>query len=442
MTEAKRSKHIGVVGGGLLGMTLAMRLAEQGLKPTIIEGEEQTGGLVTPTQIGNYVWDKFYHVISPADLDVLSLLKEIGLIDQVRWRATKTGFFTGGRLYSMSNILEFLRFPPLNLIDKFRLGFTIFYASRIKSSNGLEGILVTDWLRKLSGDRTFHKIWLPLLRSKLGNYYTITSASFIWASISRMYKVRDTGAKKEMFGYVEGGYGTVLNRLQRHLDGIGVETISQSPAMKVTASNPKVEVELPGARTQQFDDIILTVPCSHIAALCPELSAIEKSRFGKIIYEGVICTSVISKDSLSGYYVTNITDDGIPLTGVIEMTAVVDKETFDENSLLYLPRYVAQDDPYWNKTDAEILDEFLGALKKMYPSFNKSKVVASKVVRAREVLPITTLNYSRELLPPTKTSLEHVFVVNSAQIANGTMNVNEIIGLANRKAKEIVEMIG
>jgi hypothetical protein len=37
--------------------------------------------------------------------------------------------------------------------------------------------------------------------------------------------------------------------------------------------------------------------------------------------------------------------------------------------------------------------------------------------------------------------LEKVFVVNSAQIPNGTMNVNEIVGLANRKAKKIASYL-
>ena len=31
----------------------------------------------------------------------------------------------GGKLYSMSNSVEFLKFPPLSLIGKFRLGATI-----------------------------------------------------------------------------------------------------------------------------------------------------------------------------------------------------------------------------------------------------------------------------------------------------------------------------
>jgi hypothetical protein len=52
------------------------------------------------------------------------------------------------------------------------------------------------------------------------------------------------------------------------------------------------------------------------------------------------------------------------------------------------------------------------------------------------------LQYSTDVLPSTNTSSEHLFIVNSAQIPNGTMNVNEIIGLANRKAKEIAAQVG
>jgi hypothetical protein len=53
------------------------------------------------------------------------------------------------------------------------------------------------------------------------------------------------------------------------------------------------------------------------------------------------------------------------------------------------------------------------------------------------MLAVTTLNYSATLLPPTATSVERLFIINSAQIAAGTLNVNETVGLANRKAQEV-----
>jgi protoporphyrinogen oxidase len=194
------AKHVGIIGGGILGMTLALRLAENGFKVTILEGAEATGGLASPCKIGDYTWDRFYHVILMSDSNLLELLEELDLRDHIHWGQTKTGFYTDGRLYSMSNIFEFIAFPPLDFLSKLRLGLTIFYASRIKSWKRLEQIYVENWLVRLSGRKTFKRIWLPLLKSKLGENYKVANAAFIWAIIARMYAARRTGMKQEMFG--------------------------------------------------------------------------------------------------------------------------------------------------------------------------------------------------------------------------------------------------
>ena len=199
-----------VVGGGFLGMTLAHRLAQQGKRVTLFEAAPYLGGVASAWSLGDIVWDRHYHVILLSDKFLRSILNELNLEDELRWVETRTGFYTDSKLYSMSNAVEFLKFPPLNLIDKFRLGATIFYASRIKKWKKLENILVADWLARWSGKRTFNKIWLPLLKAKLGDNYKKASAAFIWAIIARMYAARRAGMKKEMFGYVPGGYARIL----------------------------------------------------------------------------------------------------------------------------------------------------------------------------------------------------------------------------------------
>ena len=62
------------------------------------------------------------------------------------------------------------------------------------------------------------KIWLPLLRAKLGENYRETSAAFIWATIARMYAARRTGMKRELFGYVPGGYARIIERFAKALN--------------------------------------------------------------------------------------------------------------------------------------------------------------------------------------------------------------------------------
>jgi len=420
---------------------LALRLAQQGFKVTILEASDRLGGLAAPAKIGPYTWDQFYHVILMSDSNTLDLLKELDLTDQINWRTAKTGFFTDGSLYSMSNVFEFLTFPPLDLIDKFRLGWTIFYASRIKSWERLEEIKVTDWLVSHSGRRTFEKIWLPLLKSKLGDNYNLANAAFIWATIDRMYAARRSGIKQEMFGYADGGYAQVLDRFESRLDDLGINSFCDTDVYKIKNNGTRVELTTQTDNDLQFDNVILTIPTSQIQALCPKLTESENERLSNVKYGRVICLALIVKNSLAEYYITNITDDWVPFTAVIEMTSLVDNGNFDGNRLIYLPLYLDQEDMFWNKNDEDVEYDFLKALESMYPSFTRKDVLFSKISRASHVLPITTLNYTAEALPPTETSLENIFVVNSAQIANGTMNVNEIIGLANRKAKEIASYL-
>lgn len=421
----------------MLGLTLAWRLQRAGCQVTLIEAAPEIGGLVGSHTLGDYTWDRFYHVILQSDQHLRALLDELGLSAELRWGTTRTGFFTDGRLHSMSNSLEFLGFPALSLVDKARLAATLLYASRVKDWRPLEQIPVAEWLGRLSGARTLQRIWLPLLKSKLGENYRHTSAAFIWATIARMYGARRSGMKRERFGYVVGGYARILERFAQALEADGVAIRCGAAATSVLNEQDQVEVRLEGGAVLTFDKVILSMPCGRIRSLCPQLSPAEADRLARVTYQGITCASLLLRRPLADFYITNITEGWVPFTAVIEMTALVDRARFGGNSLVYLPRYLAQDDPFWTKSVDEIRELFLGALERMYPSFRRDDVLAFEVSRVREMLALTTLDYSARARPHTRTSLANVFVVNSAQIANGTLNVNETVGLADASVAEL-----
>jgi protoporphyrinogen oxidase len=131
----------------------------------------------------------------------------------------------------------------------------------------------------------------------------------------------------------------------------------------------------------------------------------------------------------------------LPFTAVIEMTALVNRKYFQGDSLIYLPRYLSAEDPLWSMPDGEIVEKFLSSLEVMYRTFSRDDVVDSVVSKARQVMPVPTIHYSTESLPSMMTSVKNFMIVNSAQIANGTMNINEIVGLASRKAVELAEIL-
>lgn len=430
-----------IVGGGMLGMTLAIRLSQEGNEVTIYESAENVGGLTSSWQMDGIVWDRFYHVILMSDLNTRKILKEIGLENDLRWVETKTGFYSGGKLYSMSNIIEFFKFPPINLVDKFRLGLTIFVASKIKNWQKLEKILVAEWLTCWSGKRVFEKIWLPLLKAKLGENYKNTSAAFIWTTIQRMYAARKSGLKKEMFGYVTGGYEKINKQFAKHLlkSGVNIKYHSKVNSIK-KASNGMLEVISTNDR-QAFDYVISTLSSKASVMMTGELTEFEKNKHENIKYLGVICPSILLKNPISKFYVTNITDAWPPYTGVIEMTALIDKKEVNNMNLIYLPKYVNSDDPLFNKDDAELRKIFMDALFKMYPEISENDLVFWGVSKARVVFALPTINYSKNI-PGIKTSIDNFYIINSAQIINGTLNVNETIQVAENKLKEILNNHG
>jgi len=430
-----------VVGGGMLGMLLAHRLAQAGRNVTLIEAAPHLGGLASAWRLGDITWDRHYHVILGTDAVLRGVLAELGIEQEIRWAKTRTGFYVDGGHYSMSDSWEYLRFPPLNLVDKARLAATILYASRVNAWKKLESVLAEDWLRQWSGDRLTEKIWLPLLRAKLGENYRKTSAAFIWATIKRYYGARSSGSSKtEKFGCVAGGYARILQRFREVLEQEGVRLRLGTPARRIAAdAGGGVAVDLAGGDSEMFDQVAVTVASPVAARLCPGLAPQEKSMHERIEYMGIVCASLLLKKPLQGFYVTNICDATIPFTGVIEMSAAVDPVYFGGHTLAYLPKYVDSNDPALTLTDREVEQKFLPPFLQMYPQISRQDILSFQISREKYVMALPVLNYS-DHLPPITTSLPGVHIVNSAHIINGTLNVNQTLQLAEREVARLLAL--
>ncbi len=439
IVKQPRKNKFAIAGGGMLGLTLAMRMAKQGHDVTLIEADPSLGGLASVWKLGDIVWDKHYHVTLLSDSRLRNLVDEIGLGDDMKWVETKTGFYTNDTLYSMSDTAEFLKFPPLNLMEKLRLGGTIFYASKIKNWKRLEKMEVAAWLRRWSGRGTFEKIWLPLLRAKLGESYKKTAASFIWAHISRMYKARRKGLKKEMFGYVKGGYSRIINRMAEMMDELGVDVRVDHPISRIAKNESgRFTIDFKDKPSEEFDRVIMTTPNSILSRVCVDLSEDEKERYDRVEYLGIVCASLLLKKPLSKYYVTNITDTWVPMTAVIEMTTIVDPAEVNGHTVVYLPKYVPAEHELFDKSDEDIQEDFLAALERMYDHFSRDDVIDFKISRVRSVMAIPTIRYS-EILPPMKSTVDGLYVVNSSYILRGNLNVNESITIAEDAMETVLQ---
>lgn len=425
-----------VAGGGMLGQVLALRLAEAGHRVTLCEAAPRTGGLAAAWTIDEITWDKFYHVILPGDTRTLMLLDEIGLGDAVVWKRSRTGFFANGRLSPLDGAIDYLRLPALGPVAKARLAFTLMMAARIADGRPLERVSVTAWLTKWSGRAAFDRLWRPLLRAKLGDNAEIASAAFIWATIRRLYLARSAGAKTEVLGFVDGGYARVLGALERRLETAGVEVMTGCPVTQVVRQGGKLLVETPRGR-RGFDRVVSTLPAGLTARLCPDLAPEIQSRLGAVVYQGILCASVVLRRPLGGCYLTYLTDPDLPFTAVVEMSALTGTERFGGRTLVYLPRYATQQDSFWGLDDAEVKASYVAGLQRIYPELEASDILAFRLARVRNVMAVPTLGYG-DIAPTVTTNVDGFHVVNSAQITDGTLNVDATLGVVERALPQLL----
>ncbi|GBC60937.1 amine oxidase [Desulfonema ishimotonii] len=430
---------IGIIGGGMMGLATAFYLSKAGASVTVFEKNGEIGGLSASEEIVPGVrWDRFYHVILTGDDDLLGFLGDIGLSGDIRFSETRTGFYTDGALHSMSSTAEFLKFRPLSLWNKLRLGAGIFYASGMKNAEPLGKIGAEEWLVRVFGRENYEKMWSPLLGSKLGAAKDRASAFFIWACIARYYGTRQAKDKKEMMGCVSGGYDRVIKRLRERLEAMGAHISAGCGVDRVMPlESGELCLQCDNGTSPAFDQVVATVPNARIAGMWPDMPGAFRGRLAQVEYLSLICVTLVLKRILSPFYVTNLTDSGFPFTGVIEATHVVPPEILDGKALVYLPRYMVADDPFFSRPDHEVLAVFLRALRRIFPDFRNEDILGACVNRASEVQPIQEVGYL-EKMPSMETPLENFHMVNTAMISDSTLNNNQVIRLARRMADRLL----
>ncbi|MEM6347982.1 MAG: NAD(P)/FAD-dependent oxidoreductase [Bacteroidota bacterium] len=422
---------IAVVGGGFMGMALSFKLAGPGKELSLFERNAQWGGLATYHDYEDFDWDRFYHVILPQDRDLLGILHDIGLKDELRWKQTLTGYYVNKRTYSISSTKEFLLFPPLDPISKFRLALTILRGSRIDDWSELEDKTVEEWLVKMGGRSTFEKFWKPLLLAKLGENYKRVSAVFIWTYIKRLFAARDSSAKKEQMGYVAGGYKTVFDRLESELIKKGVSLHNNTSVEHIRPAENGGMYLTANGEEQYFDKVIFTSPSSVLEQVADESIVSIKGDHRKVEYLGVVCLVLRTTRELTPYYVVNISDAKIPFTGVIGMTALVDRQYTAGQHLTYFPKYIINTDPMLRQSDEELKEAFLEGVKSMYPDLKDEEIIGLHLNRAFKVQPLQVLHYD-QIRPRTKTLHEDFYLLNTSQFINDTLNNDSVARHVNR----------
>lgn len=392
-----------VTGGGITGLVAAYRLLQKNYQVTLVEKSGELGGLLGGFKIGGTNLEKAYHHIFKSDTEIISLIKQLGLENKLKWHESKTALYYDGTIYPFAGAMDLLKFKPLNLIDKLRLGLVKIYLEKENNWHKFENVLAYEWMKKWCGDRAYKVVWEPLLKGKFSNRYKDISMAWMWARIHTRSNSSENG--KELLGYMEGGFQLIIDELERKILELGgiIET--------------GVEILDFRKLEKEYDWIITTAPLQNVD------------------YLGAVTVVFRSKQSLSPYYWHNINDSKSPFLAIIQHTNLIGTENCGGKNIYYLGTYLPQNHKYFTCKDSLIEKDFFGYLKKIFPEFNEKDIEEKFVFKFKYAQHIVTTNYQSSI--SNLQSNKKIIRANFAQIYPEDRGIN----FAVREGEKAVALI-
>lgn len=410
-------KNVIIVGAGFCGLTAALELLKQGHKVTVLDPDTVVGGLAGSFDIGadSQPLEKFYHHWFTNDEHVVSLIHELGEHEEVVVRDSHTGMYFNNSLFRLASPLDVLKFTPLPLIDRIRLGLLVFQVKRFKDWRQVEHLNVPEWLVPLCGQRVYDVVWGPLIDAKFSIYKDDVTAAWFLRKLQLRGSSRGKGGAEQL-AYYKGGFAALAERLAREVTAMGGELKLGVGAEAVVAADGRATGVRTAQGTLDADAVLITTAFPIAADLLEDaLPDDEIARLRRVRYLANRCLALELDRSLSDTYWLNVNDPSFPFVGVIEHTNFEPTSSYGGRHIVYLSRYVAAEDPAYSMDKEEYVEHALPHLQRMFPDFRRDWIRAHHVWDADYAQPVTERNYSK-YVPDHRTSLSNVDIYTMAQI--------------------------
>jgi protoporphyrinogen oxidase len=382
-----------------MGLAAAYRAAKNGHAVDLVEAAPEPGGMAGHFDFDGISLERFYHFVCKTDEPTFELMRELGIEDKMRWRATTMGFFDG-KLHPWGDPISLLKYPSLSLWQKARYALFAFVCVRRNSWDAIENESAKSWILRWCGKPIYEKFWKPLFDHKFYEYSENISASWIWTRIRRIGRSRKS-LLQEQLGYIEGGSLTLVNALMEGIQAYGGRVHLGTPAQKVLTENGRVTGVEAGGRVFDADAVICTAPTPYVPALIPDLPAEWKAKYDAIHNIGVICVIFRLAKSVTPHFWVNISVDEIEIPGIIEFSNL---RNVGGDSIVYVPYYMPVTNEKFSWTDERLLSEAFDCLQQVNPKLESGDVLGTKVARLRYGQPICEPGFAKKI-PPVQTPI-------------------------------------
>lgn len=431
------AKAIAIIGGGYAGLSAALQLTSQGHRVTLYERSSRPGGLVGSFSVGGTPLERFYHHFFTSDRYLINLATEMGLGNKVTWFLPKTASYYQGKIYSFKTARDLLRFSPLPLVERLRMGLLVLDSAWRPSWEGLDELTAKDWIISRVGTVAYRVLWEPLLVSKFGAEAETVSAAWLWSKLKLRGSSRNQRGQETLGYFRPGGFAQLTEAVTQQIERRGGRFVVNSEVSALTPSkNDGWSVVVKGKKPERYDAVIFTAAPPILSALLPATNPKYHLQLENVGYQANICAVMVMKRPLSDVYWLNVLDKTFPFVAVVEHTNLLPKADYGDKTVVYLSRYLSPTEPLWQASDDVVKRTYLDALKKIFSNFDEQMIEQFVVSRARYTQPITPVHYRQTMLGST-TPYPGLYLASMSQVYPQDRGTNYAIKIGQEVAAMI-----
>src|SRR4051812_37599017 len=452
--------QVAVIGAGVAGLVAAHRLTQAGHACDVYERWPGLGGQAATFDVGDGVLlERYYHHLFTSDRHIAELYDELGMPDELEWRRSSMAFFLDGRLWPFVTPQDLLRFRPLSLRSRLRMGLVVLWLQRTaKSVEPFEDVTARAWIERAMGREAYAKVWGPLLRGKFGSRADDIAMGWLWSKLTLRRQIKGEEAREERLGYPRRSWEPLFAALQERIEAGGGRVLIDRPAARLAREGEGFAVTAgapqsfrrghdprgfePGGPPERYDAVVATVPSDVFAALLDEdlRAAVGEDylrRLDSIDYHTALCLVLELDRSFTPYYWTNIADEVIPFVGLIEHTNLVPAERYDGRRFLYVANYLEPGHELLGLDPDALLARYEPALRRVNPGFGPEWVRERWLFREPAAQPIVDAG-DRRRSPALRTGVPRLVLANTTQIYPEDRGTNYSVRLGGDAARALL----
>jgi protoporphyrinogen oxidase len=423
-------RHYAIIGAGVAGLTAAYRLLQQGQRVTVFEKSPFVGGQLATTVVGGVPIEHYYHHTFTSDADLLMLCEELGITDKMMWIPSTMGYFSQGKLYPFGTPKSILTFRPLGIFAKIGFVLSTLWITFVMKPAYAEKHTVHAWFLRYGFGRVWDIVWKPLFQLKFAADADRISLIWLWGKLHTRGTSRN--GSKEVLGYMKGSFGALAVALSQAIEGLGGELVLGTELRSIKKINQDFVVES-SAGTFSVDAVISTQAANQLVHSYP-WSSETTSYLNGLEYKSAICVMVISDRRWFDRYWINIGDENLPFGGIVEHTNWVPAGEYGGKHVMYLSRYLEDDDSLFTQPDTAIVEMFCNGINVILTDFDRSLVQEIRVFRQRNAQPVVPKGY---IAPSMLTEIPDFYWISTHHTYPFDRGINYAIRLANRLVGDI-----